>query len=78
MHYLHVNEGHMVSGAMMTTTSKVGLKVGPASALIAPHTPSEETPTLKNKAFPVIDHHDLSQEMPEWAMRAYAQSRLRL
>ncbi|MDB4864570.1 hypothetical protein OAI33_14880, partial [Pirellulaceae bacterium] len=20
-------------------------------------------------AFPIIDHHDLSQEMPEWAMR---------
>ena len=30
---------------------------------------SENSPTLKNKAFPVIDHHDLSQEMPEWAMR---------
>ena len=30
---------------------------------------SEKSPTLKNKAFPVIDHHDLSQEMPEWAMR---------
>ena len=30
---------------------------------------SENSPTLKNKAFPVIDHHDLSQEMREWAMR---------
>mgnify|MGYP004352930721 CR=1 FL=1 len=42
----------MASGAMMTTTSKVGLKVGPASALIAPRTPSEETQTLKNKFSP--------------------------
>ena len=25
---------------------------------------SENSPTLKNNAFPVIDHHDLSQEMP--------------
>ena len=30
---------------------------------------SENSPALKNKAFPVIDHHDLSQKMPEWAMR---------
>ena len=30
---------------------------------------SEKSPTLKNKAFPVIDHHDLSQEIPKWAMR---------
>ena len=30
---------------------------------------SEKSPTLKNKAFPVIDRHDPSQEMPEWAMR---------
>ena len=30
---------------------------------------SENSPILKNKALPVIDHHDLSQEVPEWAMR---------
>ena len=58
MHYLHVNEGHMVSGAMLTTTSKVGLKVGPASALIAPHTPSEETQTLKKKGLALTVPHD--------------------
>ena len=30
---------------------------------------SENSPTLNNEAFPVTDHHDLSQEMREWAMR---------
>ena len=28
------------------------------------HAVSAKSQTLKNKAFPVIDHHDLSQEMP--------------
>ena len=30
---------------------------------------SENSRILKNKALPVIDHHGLSQEVPEWAMR---------
>ena len=34
-----------------------------------PHVPSAKTQTLGNKAFPVIDHHGPSQEMPKWAMR---------
>jgi hypothetical protein len=38
-------------------------------SLIAPHAPSAKTQTLENKAFPVTDHHDPSQEMPKWAMR---------
>jgi len=33
------------------------------------HAPSAKTQTLENKAFPVTDHHDPSQEMPKWAMR---------
>ncbi|MBT4010819.1 MAG: hypothetical protein HOF15_00745, partial [Planctomycetaceae bacterium] len=38
-------------------------------SLIAPHAPSAKTQTLQNKAFPVTDRHDPSQEMPKWAMR---------
>ena len=33
------------------------------------HALSAKTQTLENKAFPVTDHHDPSQEMPKWAMR---------
>ena len=35
---------------------------------------SVDSQTLEKPSFPVIDHHDLSQEMPEWAMRDYQQS----
>ena len=59
----------MVSGAMMTTTSKVGLKVGPASALIAPHTPLEETQTLKKKGLALTVPHDTSVEVSRSSMR---------
>ena len=55
----------MVAGAMVPTAKKAS----PDSALTPPHTPSAKSPTLKNKAFLVKDHHDPSGEIPEWAMR---------
>ena len=39
-------------------------KAGPELAVMPSHAVSAKSLTLKNKAFPVIDHHDLSQEMP--------------
>ena len=59
----------MVAGSLTETVEKVGPKVGPDPTVMAHHAPSAKTQTLENKAFPVTDHHDPSQEMPKWAMR---------
>ena len=69
MHYLHVNEGHMVSGAMIPTAKKASPKASPDSALITPHTPSEETQTLKNKGLALTVPHDTSVEVSRSSMR---------
>ena len=61
-HYLQVTDRQFSEDA------GVAQGVAPAQ-VIGNQGISENSPTLKNKAFPVIDHHDLSQEMPEWAMR---------
>ena len=61
-HYLQV------TNRQFSEAAGVAQGVAPAQA-IGNQGISENSPTLKNKAFPVIDHHDLSQEMPEWAMR---------
>ena len=61
-HYLQVTDRQFSEDA------GVAQGVAPAQ-VIGNQGISEKSPTLKNKAFPVIDHHDLSQEMPEWAMR---------
>ena len=61
-HYLQVTDRQFSEAA--------GVAQGMAPAqVIGNQGMSENSPTVKNKAFPVIDHHDLSQEMPEWAMR---------
>ena len=61
-HYLQVTDRQFSEAA--------GVAQGVASAHVIAHQGiSENLPTLKNKAFHVIDHHDPSQEMPEWAMR---------
>ena len=39
----------MVSGAMIPTAKKASPKASPDSALIAPHTPSEQMQTLKKR-----------------------------
>ena len=57
-----------VTDKQYSEAAGVAQGVGPAQ-VIGNQGISENSPTLKNKAFPVIDHHDLSQEMPEWAMR---------
>ncbi len=61
-HYLQVTDRQFSEAA------GVAQGVAPAQ-VIGNQGISENSPTLKNKASPVIDHHDLSQEMPEWAMR---------
>ena len=68
-HYLHVTDGHMAAGSMTMTVVKKGPNKGPEPSVMAHHAPSAKTQTLENKAFPVTDHHDPSQEMPKWAMR---------
>ena len=68
-HYLHVTDGHMAAGSLVETVEKKGPNKGPEPSVIAHHATSGKTVTLKNKAFPVTDHHDPSQEMPKWAMR---------
>ena len=56
-HYLQVTDRQFSEAA------GVAQGVAPAQ-VIGNQGISENSPTLKNKAFPVIDHHDLSQEMP--------------
>ena len=75
-HYLKVTDGHMASGSLLTATQKGGPKAGPELAVMPSHAVSAKSQTLKNKAFPVIDHHDPSQEMPEGAMRDSRRSAL--
>ena len=36
-HYLHVTNEHLAAGSTKTTVEKLGPKLGPATALIAPH-----------------------------------------
>ena len=56
-HYLQVTDRQFSEAA------GVAQGVAPAQ-VIGNQGKSENSPTLKNKASPVIDHHDLSQEMP--------------
>ena len=61
-HYLQVTDRQFSEDA------GVAQGVAPAQ-VIGNQGISENSPTLKNKAFPIIDLHGQSQEMPEWAMR---------
>ena len=61
-HYLKVTDRQFSEAA------GVAQGVAPAQ-VIGNQGISENSPTLKNKAFPIIDLHGQSQEMPEWAMR---------
>ena len=36
-HYLHVTDEHIVAGSTKNTVEKLRQKLGPATALIAPH-----------------------------------------
>ena len=64
-----MSDRRLTDGSLLTASQKAGPKAGPELAVMPSHAVSAKSQTLKNKAFPVIDHHDLSQEMPEWAMR---------
>ena len=59
----------MVSGAMIPTAKKASPKASPDSALITPHTPSEETQTLKKKGLALTVPHDTSVEVSRSSMR---------
>ena len=61
-HYLQVTDRQFSEAAGVAQGMAPAQVIGNQGIL-------ENSPTLKNKAFPVIDHHDPSQEMPEWAMR---------
>ena len=58
-----------MAGCGITPDSKAVSPAVTAASFIPIHAPSAKTQTLENKAFPVTDHHDPSQEMPKWAMR---------
>ena len=68
-HYLQITDDHLKAGCGMKPDGQVVAQVVADPSLIAPHAPSAKTQTLQNRAFPVIDHHGPSQEMPKWAMR---------
>jgi len=59
-HYLHVNDEHIVAGSTKTTVEKLGPKLGPATALIAPHSMSVDSQTLEKPSFPLIAPHAMS------------------
>jgi hypothetical protein len=68
-HYLQITDDHHLAGCGITPESKAVSPAVTAASFMPIHAPSAKTQTLENKAFPVTDHHDPSQEMPKWAMR---------
>ena len=58
-------DDHLRAGCGLETDGQVVAQVVADSSLIAPHAPSAKTPTLQNKAFPVIDRHGPSVGMPQ-------------
>ena len=68
-HYLQITDDHLKAGCGLAVPDQFGANEGAEPSLIAPHAPSAKTQTLQKKAFPVIDRHDPSQEIPKWAMR---------
>ena len=56
-HYLHVTNEHLAAGSTKTTVEKLGPKLGPATALITPHSMSVDSQTLEKPSFPLIAPH---------------------
>ena len=50
----------MAAGSTKTTVEKLGPQLGPATALIAPHSMSVDSQTLEKPSFPVIAPHAMS------------------
>ena len=63
-HYLKVTDGHMAAGCLVSACQKAGPKAGLSVTAMPSHAVSAKSQTLENKAFPVIDLHGPSQEMP--------------
>ena len=77
-HYLQITDDHHLAGCGIAPESKAVSPAVTAASFMPIHAPSAKTQTLENKAFPVTDHHDPSQEMPKWAMRDSTGSRITL
>ena len=59
----------MKTGVFHVLKNTVGPKVGPDPSIMTHHAQSAKSPNLEKQAFPVIDHYDPSQEVPEWAIQ---------
>ena len=77
-HYLQITDDHHLAGCGIAPEPKAVSPAVTAASFMPIHAPSAKTQTLENKAFPVTDHHDPSQEMPKWAMRDSTGSRITL
>ena len=64
-HYLQITDDHHLAGCGITPESKAVSPAVPAASFIPIHAPSAKTPTLENKAFPVIDRHGPSVGIPQ-------------
>ena len=78
-HYLKVTDGHMAAGCLVSACQKAGPKAGLSVTAMPSHAVSAKSAALENKAFPIIDLHGQSQEMPlvgdealeRWCSKAY-------
>ena len=66
-HYLQETGQHLAQACTIPTanpTAELGAHTGADTAVMSPQPPSQKSAALENKAFPIIDLHGQSQEMP--------------
>ena len=66
-HYLQETGQHLAQACTVPTaipTAELGAHTGADTAVMSPQPPSQKSAALENKAFPIIDLHGQSQEMP--------------
>ena len=66
-HYLQETGQHLAQACTVPTaisTANLGAHTGADTAVMGPQPPSQKSAALENKAFPIIDLHGQSQEMP--------------
>ena len=70
-HYLQETGQHLAQACTVPTaiptaipTAELGAHTGAETAVMSPQAPSQKSQALENKAFPIIDLHGQSQEMP--------------
>ena len=66
-HYLQETGQHLAQAYTVPTaipTAELGAHTGADTAVMSPQPPSQKSAALENKAFPIIDLHGQSQEMP--------------